>query len=439
MKNYFISAAASVLMMLFTLSCQNPGIGESAQVPSKVEIRETNGKHHFYVNGELFELKGAGGGGNLKLLQQSGGNSIRTWSPNNGRQVLDSAMKYNIMVAMGIGMGQELHHFDYNDEAKVEAQFQRNIRAIDTLKNHPALLCWVIGNELNLSPDHKTPVNPKVWDALKDMVDYIHREDGNHPVTTAFAGVNRDQIEVALKRCPNLDFISVQVYGGLGSISRQVQAAGITRPFAVTEYGPIGHWEMPQTAWGREIEEPSALKATGLYERIQQGIVNDPTGLCLGGYAFLWGQKQERTPTWYGIFLKTGEATAVVDELTRYWSGQYPDNRAPMVDDIRLNDKKAVENVYVKPGERCVARVNASDPDGDQLTFEWVILKEVIERSQGGARELEPEGIRFESLSESNGELVFTAPAEKGEYRLFSYVYDGNNKAGTANIPFMVE
>jgi hypothetical protein len=112
---------------------------------------------------------------------------------------------------------------------------------------------------------------------------------------------------------------------------------------------------MPQTAWGREIEEPSALKATGLYERIQQGIVNDPTGLCLGGYAFLWGQKQERTPTWYGMFLKTGEATAVVDELTRYWSGQYPENRAPMVDDIRLNDKKAVENVYVKPGERCVA------------------------------------------------------------------------------------
>ncbi len=439
MKNYFISAAATVLMILFTMSCQNTQITEKEQGPSKVEIRETNGKHYFYVNGEQFELKGAGGGGNLKLLQQSGGNSIRTWGPRNGQQILDSAMKYNIMVAMGIGMGQELHHFDYNDEAKVEEQFQRNILAIDSLKNHPALLCWVVGNELNLSPDHKTPVNPKVWDALKNMVDYIHREDPNHPVTTAFAGVNRDQIEAALERCPDLDFISVQVYGGLGSISRQVQAAGVTKPFAVTEYGPIGHWEMPHTAWGREIEEPSALKASGLYERIQQGIVNDPTGLCLDGYAFLWGQKQERTPTWYGMFLKSGEATAVVDELARYWSGQYPENRAPMVDDIRLNDKKAVENVYVKPGERCVARVNASDPNGDQLSFQWVMLKEVIERSQGGARELEPEGIHFEIHSESNGELVFTAPAEKGEYRLFSYVYDGRDKAGTANIPFMVE
>jgi hypothetical protein len=64
-------------------------------------------------------------------------------------------------------------------------------------------------------------------------------------------------------------------------------------------------------------------------------------------------------------------------------------------------------------------RVNASDPNGDQLTFQWVMLKEVIERSQGGAREIEPEDIQFEIHSDSNGELVFTAPAEKGEYRLF--------------------
>ena len=439
MKNLFSIATAILVLALLGISCQNSPLVKTQQGPSQVDIREVDGRHYFFVNGEKFELKGAGGGGNLKLLQESGGNSIRTWSPRNGKEILDSALKYNLMVAMGIGMGQELHRFDYNDAAAVEAQFKRNIQAIDTLKDHPALLCWVVGNELNLSPDHKTPVNPKVWDALRDMVEYIHREDPNHPVTTAFAGVNRDQIEAALERCPNLDFISVQVYGGLGSISRQIQEAGVTIPFAVTEYGPIGHWEMPHTAWGREIEEPSAMKASGLYERIQKGIVNDPTGLCLGGYAFLWGQKQERTPTWYGMFLKSGESTAIVDELSRYWTGSYPQNRAPMVDDISLNDKRAVDNVYVKPGARCVARVNASDPNGDPLTYEWVMMTEVTERSQGGARETEPETIRLEILSDSNGELVFISPAEKGEYRLFAYVYDGKDKAGTANIPFYVE
>ena len=176
----------------------------------------------------------------------------------------------------------------------------------------------MVGNELNLSPGNGQLVNPKVYDALKEIVDYIHKNDPNHPVTTAFAGVQKQQIKVALERCPDLDFVSLQVYGGLASMPEQVKAAEITKPFAITEYGPIGHWERPQTRWGREIEETSEEKATGLFDRIQKGIVNDPTGLCLGGYAFLWGQKQERTPTWYGMFLKTGEATAIVDELTRY-------------------------------------------------------------------------------------------------------------------------
>lgn len=439
MKNLMKRTVVVLLMVFTAITCQNPKGKDTMKKPSHVDIKAVDGKYNFYVNGELFELKGAGGGGNLNMLQQSGGNSIRTWSPRNGLQILDSAYKYNLMVAMGIGMGQELHRFDYNDTAAVKEQFERNIKAIDELKDHPALLCWVVGNELNLSPDHKTPVNPKVYDALNNIVEYIHREDPNHPVTTAFAGVSKEQIEVALERCPDLDFISVQVYGGLGSISNQMQATGVTKPYVVTEYGPIGHWEMPHTEWGREIEEPSAQKASGLYERIQKGIVNDPTGQCMGGYAFLWGQKQERTPTWYGMFLKSGEATAIVDELTRYWTGKYPENRAPLVEGMKLDEQEAVDNIYVKPGVPSVARVNASDPNGDELVYQWVILKEVIERSQGGARETEPETVPFEILSDSNGELVFTSPAEKGEYRLFAYVFDGKNKAGTANIPFMIE
>ena len=429
----------SVFVFIICALFVSNSLTASGTVPSKVEIRSVDGKYSFYVNNKKFDLKGAGGGGSLAELQKAGGNSLRTWSPANGQQLLDSAAKYNIMVAMGIGMGQELHGFNYNDTAAVAAQYRRNIRLIEQFKGHPNILCWVVGNELNLSPNRRVPVNPKVYDALKDIVDYIHKEDPNHPVTTTFAGVSRDHIRVALERCPDLDFISVQVYGGLSRMADMIKAAEIAKPFAITEYGPIGHWEMPRTEWGREIEEPSAVKASGIYDRIQKGIVSDPAGLCLGGYAFLWGQKQERTPTWYGIFLKTGEATAVVDELTRYWSGQYPANRAPKVDSLKLEGKNAVDNIYIKPGSACTAKVFASDPENNLLTYKWVIMKEVGQRSEGGAREIEPEGVPFTVLSDSNGVITFNAPSEEGDYRIFSYVYDGRNKVGTANVPFFVK
>ncbi|NQU85516.1 MAG: hypothetical protein HQ541_07125 [Mariniphaga sp.] len=440
MKTYIKRTLILTFAVLLFASCnQQQKNKDPLQTPSRVEIKAIDGNYSFYINGELFELKGVGGGGNLAMLHNAGGNSIRTWSSNNGEQLLDTAYKYNIMVAMGLGMGQELHNFDYNDTAAVGKQYRRNIAAVEKYKNHPNLLCWVIGNELNLSPNRGTPVNPKVYDAVKDIVDYIHFKDPNHPTTTAFAGVGKEPIQVALEHCPNLDFISLQVYGSLIRMTDMVRAAEITKPFAITEYGPIGHWEMPRTEWGREIEETSAAKASGLYDRIQKAIVSDPTGLCLGGYAFLWGQKQERTPTWYGMFLKSGEATAIVDELTRYWTGEYPENRAPKVDSLRLDSKNAVDNIYVISGVPCVAKVFASDPNGDLLDFQWVISKEVVERSQGGAREKEPESITLEKLSDIDGELKFIPPGEKGGYRLFCYVFDGKNKVGTANVPFYVE
>lgn len=436
MKKYLAIATLAAIAVVLFLSAKN--LRPIQQQPSKVEIKAVDGKYDFYVNGKLFKLKGAGGGGNLEMLQKSGGNAIRTWGYQNGKQILDSALKYNLMVAMGVGMGQELHKFDYNDTAAVGKQYRRNIAAIESLKNHPALLCWVVGNELNLNKNYNDPVNPKVYDALKDIVDYIHKNDPNHPVTTTFAGVNREHVRVALERCPNLDFISLQVYGSLGIIPEMAKDAGITIPYVVTEYGPVGHWEMPSTKWGREIEETSAAKASGLQQRIQKGLVSDPSGLNLGGFAFLWGQKQERTPTWYGMFLKTGEATAIVDELALYWTGSYPENRAPKVDSIKLDGKSPFESVYVKAGANVTAKVFASDPNNDALTYKWVIQKEVIERSEGGAHEVEPGVVPISIVSDKNGELTFKIPSQPGEYRLFSYVFDGKNKVGTANIPFYV-
>ena len=435
----------TLLICSFLYSC-----GQKTQpatnAVSKVTIKKVNGKYDFYIDDTIFKIKGAGldvnNGKNFKSLSEAGANIFRTWRTNHAEMELDSAMKYNLKIAMGIEMGQELHDFDYNDTEAVARQFEKAKQDINKYKNHPALLCWVVGNELNLlikEDGSLGVVNPKVYEALADIVDYIHEVDPNHPVTTTFAaGAMGEHIKVVLEKCPQIDFLSYQVYNGLASLPQQEQSNNLDIPFMVTEYGPKGHWEMPSTSWGREIEENSTQKADGLRERLKKGFTDDTSGRNMGGFAFVWGQKQERTPTWYGIFNKDGRATAVADELALFWSGKYPNNRAPAVKSMTLDGKVKTDNITLKPNQTYTCKVDAFDYEGDALTYRWELLKEVEVRSDGGAHEVEPDKVDLGNAILKNGQIEFKAPSEKGEYRIFSYIYD-DVKVGNANIPFVVK
>lgn len=412
----------------------------------KVIIKKVDGKYNFYINGKLFQIKGAGldvnAGKDFQALAAAGANTFRTWRTDAAPMELAAAEKYNLKIAMGIDMDKELHDFDYNDTEAVKDQFEKIKKDILKYKDHPSLLCWVVGNELNLlikEDGSLGMVNPKVYDALADIVDFIHEVDPHHPVTTTFAaGAFGDHIKPMLERCPQIDFLSYQVYNGLATLPEQEQANNLDIPFLVTEFGPKGHWEMPSTSWGREIEENSTLKADGLRDRLKKGFTEDTSGRNMGGFAFVWGQKQERTPTWYGMFNKDGKATAVVDELTLYWSGAYPSNRAPAVNSMTLDGKVGTDNIALQPNKAYASKVVALDYEGDPLNYKWELMKEVDVRSQGGAHEVEPDYVELNITTNEKGMIQFRSPSEKGEYRLFCYIYD-KEKVGNANIPFVVK
>lgn len=439
---------SSILLLIFSslfVACSN-----SAQSPSVVKVVKQDNQYSLTVNGQPYTVKGVGMGykndERVIALKEAGGNSFRTWDLSHIDKELAIAEKLGLMIAVGIKTGKELVGFDYNDEEAVAVQFKRVTAAIEKYKNHPNILLWVINNEPNLLFDELgqlVQVNPKVYAAMGDIIDYIHKNDPNHPVTFSLAGANPKDIAQVLKYAPNIDILSVQYYGKLVTLPSDIAQSNVDKPYMVTEFGPIGHWELPTTAWGREIEEPSAIKATGMAKRMQDVILDDQTGKIIGSYVFFWGQKQERTPTWYGMFNETGEQTARVDELTRIWTGQYPANRAPLSKDITINNTQAVENVRLKAGQLAKVKVQVSDPDGDPLRHEWVIMKEVETRSQGGHFEAKPATVSLKILkSEEQAdyvEMTFYAPDQVGEYRLFNYAHDGKNKVGNANIPFMVE
>ena len=422
----------------------------TTQTPSVVKVVKQGNQYSLTVNGQPYDVRGVGLGykndENVIALKEAGGNTFRTWDVNHIEQELAIAEKLGLMIAVGIATGKELVGFDYNDKEAVDKQFKRVTAIIEKYKNHPNILLWIINNEPNLLYDEEgqlKEVNPKVYSAMGDIIDYVHKHDPNHPVTFSLAGHNPKDIAQVLKYAPNIDILSVQSYASLVTLPSSIVQSNVDKPYMVTEFGPMGHWELPSTEWGREIEEPSASKATGMAKRMQDVILDDKTGKIIGSFVFFWGQKQERTPKWYGMFNESGEQTARIDELTRIWTGKYPANRAPQSKSITINDTQAVDNIRLKPGQPATVKVQVSDPEGDQLTHEWVLMQEVETRSQGGHFEAEPAALILQILkSEVQAdyiEMTFNAPDEVGEYRLFNYAHDGKNKVGNTNIPFLVE
>jgi len=187
-----------ITSILLVLACKQKEPEEDVSMkfmnqPAKVTLKQTQGNYQLYVNQEPFYIKGAGlEFGEIASLAKHKGNSFRTWRTNNGKQtgkeVLDAAQKNGLMVTMGIEVARERHGFDYNDEAAVKEQFERIKKEVLEFKDHPALLIWAIGNELNLRA-----TNPKVWNAVNDISKMIHEIDPNHLTTTTLAGISQQE------------------------------------------------------------------------------------------------------------------------------------------------------------------------------------------------------------------------------------------------------
>lgn len=203
----------------------------------------------------------------MSRLAAYGGNSIRTWGTRNGQQILDSAHKYGLTVLMGLGVTPERHNFNYDDTAAVTKQFEQVKTEVLKYKDHPALLAWGIGNELNLQ--YK---NPKVWDAVNAIAKLIHEVDPFHPTSTMLAGINKSEVDYIKAQCPHINILSINTYGGLASLPRQVNAVGWNGPYMVTEWVPTGHWEGLQTEWKMPIEENSSEKAAVYKSRYEYSI-----------------------------------------------------------------------------------------------------------------------------------------------------------------------
>ena len=410
---------------------------DHARSPIKVEIEKTEGGYRLLRGGEPYRVGGAGMVvDDIERFAAAGGNSIRNWSTMQAEQdtqeLLDTAHAHGVTVALGLPMKSERHGFDYDDPEEVAAQLEVLRGEVLKYRDHPALLVWVIGNELN--HDYE---NPRVYDAVNDVAQMIHELDPYHPTTTTTSGFKPDVIAEIVARAPVLDFISFQMYGSLFRLHERLAETGFDGPFMVTEWGTIGYWEIETTDWSTPIELHSTEKAD-TFLRAYRDILAPLDGQLIGSYAFYWGQKQERTPTWFGMLTEEGNLTEVVDVMQYSWTGNWPENRTPRVETMLLDGRGARESIRLAANQSYEAVFDVRDPDGDAISYRWELKPESKARTGGGDYEDPLPSLGGFLSDASAASTTLTAPPS-GKYRLFAYASDDQGRVAHANIPFLVE
>jgi len=406
---------------------------------TKVHIEETaSGEFRLMRDGTPYVIKGAGGKSHLKTLVEMGGNSIRLWAAGSmdtvvdGQSLADRCQALGISITVGLWVGHERHGFNYSNETQVKHQRESIRRQVRKYKDHPAVLMWGLGNEME-GPTSTTG-DPKVWKELNVLAKLVKEEDPSHPVMTVIAGASANKVQGIMTHYPEIDVLGVNAYSEASRVAGALKKVKWKKPYILSEFGPVGHWEVAKTPWGAPIEPSSREKAMSYY--VAQKITSEEhSDICIGTYCFIWGHKQETTSTWFGMFLESGEKLPQVDAMARQWTGAWPTNRCPKVESFESDLKRAV----VKAGSLHKVRSNVADPEGDPMTWSWRLMAESQSTRIGGDAEPVPPEFRGLVTKKAEGEAEVKAPEAKGGYRLFMVVRDGKGSASVENFCFRVE
>lgn len=417
--------------------------------PSVVTVVKESGIWKLKRNGQNYIVKGVAASKSINTnitnyitsLKSYSGNTIRTYSVNEFTQdILDEAYANGISVCLGLWVNREADNFDYNNTTAVNQQLLNLKSQVLTYKDHPALLMWGVGNEVDASY-----TNLKVWNAINDIAAMIHAEDGNHPVTTMLANTLPAKITEIKNRAPQLDLICSNTYApNLPAVITNLQQAGWIKPYMITEFGPRGTWQMnPEPnrilPWGAFVEQTSTEKAEIYRSSYNQHIKANFNNGCLGSFAFVWGyQTHGAVLTWFGFHTTEGRTFGAADIMKRVWSDWYPANRAPEIpsrNNMTLGGQHAEDGIYVPRNSTQQATVVATDPDGDPLSYEWRIVPEGV----AGPGGIPHPGITGLITTNGNATVSFKVPSTAGAYRLYVYAKDNHNKVASAVIPFYAQ
>jgi hypothetical protein len=377
---------------------------------------------------ENLPWRGAAFSGNraaLEKLAASGAGVVRTYSEKDA-WVLDEARKLGLEVVFGLEIGLPRHGFRLDDDEALARQEENLRELVLRYRDHPALLAWGIGNEVDMGMDDPLPM----WREVDRLAMVIEELDPAHPIIMSVADGEPERLRMLSTCCEHIDLIGFNLYAGAAfNFAQRIRDAGLTRPLAITELGPLGQWQAGRKPWGAPVELSSREKAD-FFRRAIAELERNPQ--IKGIFPFLWGAKQEQTDTWHGLLLSDGSLTEMTDALAIAW-GRPPAIPAPTILGIGIAADEFAPREIVSVG----IDIRHAPESGVRSTG-WLVRAEATELAHGGDAEPIPPAIGVEVLTADTTSVRFRAPEIPGAYRLFITVRDGHGKAATANLPFRV-
>lgn len=380
------------------------------------------------VDGRPFAIRGAAGQERFAELAALGATTVRTYGGDPGA-ILDAAQAAGLKVIAGLWVEHPRRGVDYADRAFVGKQLGDFRKIVEKHKDHPALLMWGIGNEVesDLADD------AAVWPALEEVAAMVKSIDPHHPCIAVVAETGADKVVKLRARAPSIDVLGINSYGdALYTVVARAREQGWTGPLVISELGARGQWQAATAPWGAPFELTSTQKAIEL-RRYLDALGRQDAGIIL----FLWGWKQEVTPTWHSLRLPSGEWTEASESMAEAWGGMTPGgNHAPRIASLRLADNPSAPFASVAPGQSWRVVLEAADPDGDPLDMSWAVREESRIRTVAG--DFEPDAPSMPDAVEPAPMGASVTPLPIGKYRLFVEVRDGRGAAASANMPFEV-
>ncbi len=215
-----------------------------------------------------------------------GANTIRLHSMPTDSKLLDAAYEYGLYVIITCTVA-------WNKDFRVQADRDQVLSDLTTTvnkwKDHPAILMWLIGNEINF---HTTSLT--AWySLLNECARKVHELEGlnHHPVTSAEANIN-DLGSAANKsddaNVPDVDVWAAQVYMGATpgfDAMFGTYASKSTKPLILTEFGCDAY----NTATNAEDEISQATTLKGQLNIIETHLsAVKATEECIGSCIFQW-------------------------------------------------------------------------------------------------------------------------------------------------------